>query len=64
MQYIFFILCLMAFVGCKKQTPTTHVNGVVINGGTKQPIAGILVVMQDGVGNNTSGLFPPVRRRL
>jgi hypothetical protein len=58
MRYIYIILYLFAFVGCKKQTPTTHVDGVVVNGGTKQPIAGILVVIQDGVGNNTSGLFP------
>jgi len=58
MRCIYFILCLLAFVSCKnKKIPITHVSGTVMNTGTKQPISGILVVMQDGIGNNTSGLF-------
>jgi len=58
MRYIYCILCLLAFVGCKNKKQTiTHVSGTVVNTGTKQPISGILVVMQDGVGNNTGGLF-------
>jgi hypothetical protein len=56
--YILFFITTVAILGCKKKTPVTHVNGTVINTGTKQPIAGILVVMQDGVGNNTGGLSP------
>jgi len=58
MRYIYLLICLLAFVGCKnKKQIITHVNGTVVNTGTKQPIAGILVVIQDGVGNNTGGLF-------
>ena len=58
MRCIYIFICLLAFVGCKnKKIPITQVSGTVVNSGTKQPIAGILVVIQDGVGNNTSGLF-------
>ena len=55
---IILFCCLSFLQSCKKKIPITHVSGTVVNTGTKQPIKGILVVMQDGVRNNTGGLFP------
>jgi hypothetical protein len=56
--HILFLITAAVVLGCKKKTPITHVSGIVVNIGTKQPVTGALVVIQDGVGNNTGGLFP------
>ena len=54
MKYILFftLTSLLWLPSCKKKTPITHVSGVVINAGSKQPVLGAMVVMQDGVGSS------------
>ena len=48
---IILLVGLSFLTSCKKKPPVTHVSGIVINAGSKQPVAGALIVMQDGVGS-------------
>jgi hypothetical protein len=58
MKYIA-ILVLLLVASCKKEdkpTKTTSIEGKVINSGSKEPVEGVLVTLQDGISSG-GGIF-------